>query len=337
MAGTLLSMASGAVAASTGMTAVGAASGAAAGQMAVATTAATGLATAVRVLRSLTGIGLALGVAELVQEFFRAKRAAEEGDAAVKKMLEEKPVNGPKKAAEAATQAIGQTVSKSDDLVKQFDVLVEKGDTAAEALAKIGKDFDLASAAGIHDAAVVLDSLVAQGKITATQFRDAWTVALKDVNLNEFEVRARQALEGASEGAVQLQQALDAGLREAIRRAGGDFDVLGGRRWARAAQSAVADVDFMIANLGRLKDQGVDTGAALVQSLGKAITTADSQAAIEALRTRIEAVRAQLGDKIADGLLDQAKDKANALKDALDKATPRHQQRARGHEAAGHH
>ncbi|ASI68709.1 hypothetical protein BA022_09255 [Diaphorobacter nitroreducens] len=321
MAGTLLSMASGAVAASTGMTAVGAASGAAAGQMAVATTAATGLATAVRVLRSLTGIGLALGVAELVQEFFRAKRAAEEGDAAVKKMLEEKPVNGPKKAAEAATQAIGQTVSKSDDLVKQFDVLVEKGDTAAEALAKIGKDFDLASAAGIHDAAVVLDSLVAQGKITATQFRDAWTVALKDVNLNEFEVRARQALEGASEGAVQLQQALDAGLREAIRRAGGDFDVLAGGM-GKAAQSAVADVDFMIANLGRLKDQGVDTGAALVQSLGKAITTADSQAAIEALRTRIEAVRAQLGDKIADGLLDQAKDKANALKDALDKATP---------------
>ena len=321
MAGTLVSMASAAVSAGTGMTAVGAASAGAAGKMTLATTAATGLATAIRVLRSLTGIGLALGAAELAQEFFRAKRAAEEGDAAVKKMLEEKPVNGPQKAAEAATQAIGQTVSKSDDLLKQFDALVEKGDTAAEALAKIGKDFDLGSAAGIRDVTLVLDGLVAQGKITATQFRDVWAEALKDVNLNEFEVRARQALEGASEGAVRLQQALDAGLREAIRRAGGDFDVLAGGM-GKAAQSAVADVDFMIANLGRLKDQGVDTGAALVQSLGKAISTADSQAAIEALRTRIEAVRAQLGDKIADGLLDQAKDKANALKDALDKATP---------------
>ena len=314
MAGALLSIAS-------GMTAAGSASAVAGGQMAAAGVAATGLATAMRVLRAASGIGLVLGVAELAQEFFRAKRAAEEGDAAVKKMLEEKPVNGPKKAAEAATQAIGQTVSKSGDLVKQFDALVEKGDTAAEALGKIGKDFDLSSAPGIRDATLVLDGLVAQGKITATQFRDAWASALKDVNLAEFEVRARQALSNTQEDAQRLQQALDAGLREAIRRAGGDFDVLSGGM-GKAAQSAIADIDFMIGNLGRLKAQGVDTGAALVQSLGKAISTADSQAAIDALRTRIEAVRAQLGDKIADGLLDQAKEKADALKGAIDKATP---------------
>jgi len=314
MAGALLSIAS-------GMTAAGSASAVAGGQMAAAGVAATGLATAMRVLRAASGIGLVLGVAELAQEFFRAKRAAEEGDAAVKKMLEEKPVNGPKKAAEAATQAIGQTVSKSGDLVKQFDALVEKGDTAAEALGKIGKDFDLSSAPGIRDATLVLDGLVAQGKITATQFRDAWAVALKDVNLAEFEVRARQALSNTQEDAQRLQQALDAGLREAIRRAGGDFDVLSGGM-GKAAQSAIADIDFMIGNLGRLKAQGVDTGTALVQSLGKAISTADSQAAIDALRTRIEAMRAQLGDKIADGLLDQAKEKAEALKDAIEKATP---------------
>ena len=321
MAGALLSIASGALAAGTGMAAAGTASAASAGQMATAGAAATGLATAMRVLRSLTGIGLVVGVAELAQEFLRAKRAAEEGDAAVKKMLEEKPVNGPKKAAEAATAAITQTVSKSDDLIKQFNVLVEKGDTAAEALGKIGKDFDLSSAPGIRDAAVVLDNLVGRGKLTAEQFRDAWAVALKDVNLNDFELRARKALDGTWEGVGRLQQALDAGLREAIRRAGGDFDVLAGGM-GKAAKSAVADIDFIIGNLERLKTQGVDTSAALVQSLGKAISTADSQAAIDALRTRIEAVRATLGDKIADGLLDQAKEKAEALKDAIDKATP---------------
>ena len=321
MAGTLLSIAGGAIAAGAGMTTAGAASATAAVQMETAAVAGGRVATMLRVMRSLTGIGLAIGVAELTMEFFRAKRAAEEGDAAVKRMLEEKPVNGPKRAAEAATGAITGTVSKADDLVKKFELLTEQGDTAAEAIGKIGKDLDLSLAPGIRDAAGVLDKLLADGKITATQFRDAWTDALKDVNLLEFEVRARQALDGSKEAADRLSQALDAGLREAIRRAGGDFNVLSGGM-GRAAQSAIADTDLIINNLGRLKAQGIDVGNALVQSIGKGINTADSQAAIDAVRTRIEAVRKALGDKVADGLLDQAKQKALELGDALDKAKP---------------
>ena len=321
MAGTLLSVASGAIAAGTGMTTAGAASATAAVQMETAAVAGGRVATMLRVLRSLTGIGLAIGVAEMTMEFFRAKRAAEEGDAAVRRMLEEKPVNGPKRAAEAATGAITVTVSKADDLVKKFETLTEQGDTAAEAIGKIGKDLDLSSAPGIRDAAGVLDNLLAHGKITAAQFRDAWAGALKDVNLLEFEARARQALDGSAEASKRLEHALDAGLREAIRRAGGDFDVLAGGM-GRAAQSSIADTDLIINNLDRLKAQGIDVGNALVQSIGKGINTADSQAAIEAVRTRIEAVRKALGDKVADGLLDQAKQKADELKDALDKATP---------------
>lgn len=317
----LWAMAAGARAATPAVAATGAASAVSAGQMAAAATAARGLATSLRILRSLTGIGLVLGAAELAQEFFRAKREAEEADAAVARMMQEQPVNGPKQAADAAAQSLGVVVSKADDALAQFDNLKAKGDTTAEALRKIGSDFDLSTSAGIGNAAAVLDALLAKSQITATQFRDAWSQSLQEVNLLEFEVRARQALEGTAEGATQLEQALEAGLREAIRRAGGDFELLSGGM-GRAAQSAVADLDYLINNLGALQAAGVDTQRALVQSIGKGINTADSQKALDAIKARVEAVRQELGDKLADGLLDQAAKKALELKLAMEGAVP---------------
>ena len=317
----LWTLATGARAATTAIAATGTASAVSAAQMTAAATASTGLTTALRVLRSLTGIGLVLGAAELAAEFFRAKRAAEDADKAVSKMLQEQPNNGPKKAAEAASEAIVVVVSKSDDLIKKFENLKEQGEKTSEALSKIGADFDLSNGKGIKDAAVVLDALRAKGEITATQFNESWEKALKGVDLVEFETRARQAMTGTWEGVERLQQALDAGLRESIRRAGGDFVVLSGGM-SKAAQSAVGDTDLIINNLEQLKKSGVDTGQVLLMSIGKGINTADSQAAIDAVKARIEAVRSELGNQVTDGLLDQAKQKADALKDALDAAKP---------------
>ena len=68
--------------------------------------------------------------------------------------------------------------------------------------------------------------------------------------------------------------------------------------------------------------QGLDAGRVLTASFVNAINTADSEKALETIRAKVEEVRSVLGDKIADGLLDQAKEKAEALADALDKATP---------------
>lgn len=317
----LWTLASGARAATTAVAATGAASAVSAAQMTTAAVAGSRLATSLRILRSLTGIGLVIGAAELAAEFFRAKRAAEEADKAVTKMLQEQPVNGPKKAADAAAASAAVVVSKSDDMLKKFSDLKDKGEKTAEALSKIGSDFDLSNGKGIRDATVVLDTLLAKGEITATQFNEAWEKSLKGINLLEFEARARQAMGGTAADAAKLQQALDAGLREAIRRAGGDFEILSGGM-SKAAQSAVGDTDLIINNLAQLKKSGVDTGQALLLSIGKGINTADSQAAIDAVKARIEAVRSVLGDKIADGLLDQAKQKSDALKDALDAATP---------------
>lgn len=317
----LWAMAAGARAATPAVAATGAASAVSAGQMAAAATAARGLATSLRILRSLTGIGLVLGAAELAQEFFRAKREAEEADAAVARMMQEQPVNGPKKAADEAGKSLDQVTRKSDDVLAKFAKMQEDGTATAEALRKIGSDFDLSTSAGIGNAAAVLDALLAKSQITATQFRDAWSQSLQEVNLLEFEVRARQAMEGTAEGAAQLEQALKAGLREAIRRAGGDFEQLSGGM-GRAAQSAVADLDYLINNLRALQAAGVETQRALVQSIGKGINTADSQKALDAIKVRVEAVRQELGDKLADGLLDQATKKAQELKLAMEGAVP---------------
>ena len=260
------------------------------------------------------------------------------------------------KAAQEARQGL---TARSKELIAEFDKLITAGDTAAEAIAKIGKDFNLGTQQGIIDAVGVLDKLVADGKLTAQQFKDAWTGALKGVDLGEFRVLfadtmdamlrdaqyAAQAVENAiasgitgnalellkakadaafdavAKGAERTAQVMDATLAEAVRRTGLDMNAISGGM-SKATVSALADVDRIVQGLGQLKAQGVDTALVLSTSIGKAIDTAQSQKSIDELKARIESLRAQLGDKITNGLLDQATQKALDLKDALDKALP---------------
>ena len=244
-------------------------------------------------------------------------------------------------------------------MIAKFRELTKAGDTSSEAINKIGKDFNLATVPGIQNAGVVLNTLLRSGEITAVQFKEAFSKNLAGINLSDFSVNAKKAFDiatqnaeaaarqvadaialgfdtdrikqferealyalgGAKKAATDLQINLDAGLRETVKRAGLDFDVIAGGMSA-ASKSAIDDTNVMIKGLDRLKAQGVDTAQALSASLGKAINTADSEKALEAVKTQIEQVRSKLGDKVADGLLDQAKTKALELKDALDQALP---------------
>jgi tape measure domain-containing protein len=229
-----------------------------------------------------------------------------------------------KRMADATQAAIDKQFELSKSAVAsiaEFDKLTKEGASAADAIAKIGKDFDLATVPGIRDASAVLSKLAADGKISAGQFQAAWGDALKGADLAVFEVQARAAFAGTAREAERLGQVLDVSLRESIKRTGLDFDVISGGM-GKASRSAINDTEAMITRLGKLKTMGVDTAQVLAASIGKGISTADSQKAIEAVKTQIEAVRKVLGDKVADGLLDQAKQKALDLKDALDKATP---------------
>ncbi|MCE1193314.1 MAG: tape measure protein [Acidovorax sp.] len=261
------------------------------------------------------------------------------------------------KMAEARNRTFDLT-EQAVGLIAKFDKLRTSGDTVADAVGKIGKDFDLSNSPGIRTASGVLDKLLADGKLTATEFQAAWAKALDGQDLLKFEVLARNAFGSAAQDAKklqdQLQQAIASGapeavlkdlearikgalsaaareaertgqvmdnvLREAVRRTGLEYEVLQGRVGA-ASRSAINDVEVIITNMGKLKAEGVDVGRVLNASIGKAIDTADSQAALTALRAQIESVRKQLGDKVADGLLDQVAAKAEELKKKLEDAT----------------
>lgn len=110
-------------------------------------------------------------------------------------------------------------------------------------------------------------------------------------------------------------------LQEAVRRTGLEYGVLQGKSSA-AARSAINDVEAIIASLGRLKADGVDTGRVLAASLSKAIQTADTEKALEAVREQIERVRKVLGDKVADGLLARTADQAKNLQEKIEGALP---------------
>ena len=205
--------------------------------------------------------------------------------------------------------------------IGEFTKLTKEGSTAAEAIAKIGKDFDLSNAPGIKNATAVLDKLLADGQLTAGQFQKAWGDALKGADLAVFETQARAAFAGTAREAERLAQVMEATLREAVKRTGLDFAVISGGMGA-AARSAINDTDSIVRGLDGLKKQGVDTGQVLTASIGKSINAADSVKAIDTVKQQIESLRKTLGDKLTDGLLDQATAKAKELTAALDAAKP---------------
>lgn len=273
------------------------------------------------VLTNIEDIGVAIGEGVAKLQGYKDKTdelaAAERGRAKA-------AAEGPKIAAaqEAANKAARDSqfeLSKAaTESIGKFEEMRGKGQSAAEAVSAIGKDFDLASLPGIANAAGVLDKLAADGQLSADQVRQAWAEALKGEDLQAFEVKARAALGGTAREAERLASIMDASLREAIRRSGADFDVLAGGMTA-ATRSAINDTDTIIAGLGKLREQGVNVGQALEASISKGIKTADSQAGVEALRTRIESLRNQLGEKVADGLLEQLRRQAEQAGLALDK------------------
>lgn len=205
--------------------------------------------------------------------------------------------------------------------VSEYDQLTKSGKASADALKSVTEGFDLTKIQGIKDFAATLDKLGEAGKITGSEMEAAWAKALSGKDLAVFEAKARAAFIGSAREAERLAQLTDAVLGEAIKRAGLEYDVLKGNIGS-ASRSAINDTQALIDQMGKLKKEGVDTGRVLTASFSKAIESADSEAALKAIREQIESVRGALGQQLADGLLDQAKRKADALKDALDAATP---------------
>lgn len=221
--------------------------------------------------------------------------------------------------AQAAGDQVAAAGTKGSEGLGQIKGATEGAKTAIQDLDKAAAEFDLSDSMGIEKAGKELREMLNTGKITADEFSAAWSKALaKNPDLVKFEQDAKAAFTGVEGGARLLSDAMDASLREAIRRSGADFDLLAGGM-GKAAQSAVNDTDLIIGNLDALRAKGVNTGQALEASLSKAINTADGQKAVDELRKRIELMRAQLGDKVADGLLSDLQAQAEKLDATFEK------------------
>lgn len=262
------------------------------------------------------GIAKWRGYGKVMEEAMSRQRAQEEASKANAQQLRLQAI-----ALEEARNKQFQLSKEATGLIGKFDEMRTKGDSAAESIAKIGKDFDLSSIPGIQNAGAVLDKLLADGKLTAIQFRDAWAQALKGEDLAVFETKARAAFSGATREGERLAAMLDGTAREAIRRTGLEFDVLAGGMGA-ASRSAINDTASIVSSLDALKAKGVDVGLALAASISKSIDTADSQKSIAALKGQIEEVRSVLGNKVADGFLQQADAQATALRVKIDQLKP---------------
>lgn len=236
----------------------------------------------------------------------------------------------------------------SQSLIKDFDGLVKGGKKSGEAADEIAKKFDIQTPDGITQLSAVLKALELNGKISAETFNTEWSKALDGQDLQKFlalslqgfaalqksvkdseesiaksgkittEQREKMAeankrLEAES---ILVEERINAGLREAIKRAGLDFNLISGGM-SKAAKSSINDAQLLIDNIDRVKQSGADVGIVLSASLQKAIKSADTQAALDEVKKKVDDVKGVLGEQVTKGLLDQATEKSKELKNAL--------------------
>lgn len=186
----------------------------------------------------------------------------------------------------------GSLSPKARSLIADFDKLRANGDSAAESIASIGKDFDVTSLQGVRDFGQVLIELQQQGELTAEQVRASFAEALDGEDLLRFETTARAAFAGVQGGAEALAAALDARLREAVQRVGLDFQELE-TGVSEAARAAINNVNLIADSADELGERGIEVGEVLAAAFDKATEVANTTEALEELRqATVEAGRA---------------------------------------------
>lgn len=219
--------------------------------------------------------------------------------------------------AQATDKALGLN-AEAKRLVGTFDGVVTKSGDVADALEKVTKALRLGDLSGIAAAGAALDALALRGAITAEQIKAAMSEALKGDDLVRFETMARAAFDGSAQGARRLQAAIDAIADESLRRAGTSAAELA-TGFSAATTSAINDVDTLDRTLRTLGTTGEETSRLLSGALDKALTTANTERAVQALIDRWKALGAEgriAGDALADGL-ERARKKVDDLKPGI--------------------
>ncbi|MBX3601028.1 MAG: tape measure protein [Rubrivivax sp.] len=252
-----------------------------------------------------------------------AERAARADEAASREQAAAKAALAAQ-MQQATDAALGLTKA-AKGIVGEFDQVVTKGGSVAEALEKIRKELDLSDVRGIQTAGAALDALALRGKITADQLRETLGAALKGDDLGRFEALARAAFDGSVQGVRRLQAALDALADESLRRAGTSAGELA-TGFSAAATAAINDVDALARTLRDLKAPADEAGRALGAALDKALQAAGTERAVRAVLDRVEDLGRSgelAGERFTEALtktrtkLDEVRSGVNSLDEAL--------------------
>ena len=215
-------------------------------------------------------------------------------------------------AGAAGASGVGQIGKAAEDSLGVFQKLLAEASKPAPkngAIDGIAKALIDAKAKGLNLTALLEKELpAALDKLSGPElakFRQDFGKAMQEGGARGAELQTGLRLIGE-----QAAKSLGVDVVEASNKIGDSF------------KDADEQMRLLILSLPALKAAGVDTGEVVAQAFSKMIDGAKNKAEVDAVIVRIEALRKVLGDKVADGLLDQATQKATALKEAMDKAKP---------------
>lgn len=144
---------------------------------------------------------------------------------------------------------------------------------------------------------------------------------LNGAELAKFRVDFAKAMQEAGASGKEMATGLRLIGEQAARSLGVDL-VAAGNQVSKTFRESDEAMRQLILSLPALKEAGVDTARVVGEALSKMIDSAKNQAELDAINKRIVALRDALGQKNADGLLEQARLQAEKLKDKLDEARP---------------
>lgn len=278
-----------------------------------------------KALPGLAIAGVVAGVAALVVEFVRAKSAAEAGEEAVRKMLEDQPTNNAAKQIRLVATEAESARFKLSEMELAFGEMRSKGMGAAEALESIIKTANLADTDGITALVTGLDALRAGAQVTGEQIEVSLAERLRKMTsgeLQEFGVQADMAFSQGRISAEQLATTLDSQARAAFQKLGIDAGAALTGMSAKFTEASGA-LQVVVGQFDRLRDSGVDAGAAVSKALDAAIKAASNPKELEHLNGVVESLgkEGKLAGENVTRALEEIRKRADAATPGIDSVT----------------
>ncbi|MBN2855905.1 MAG: phage tail tape measure protein [Halothiobacillaceae bacterium] len=222
-------------------------------------------------------------------------------------------------AAANEQKALNNEISiGAQQLIDQVNQLGATGKTAAEAFAELSKNLNLNDTEQLTQFGEALSQLGKTGELSAKATGDAWAEQLKKMSTQDlalFVQNAEVAFGQTTKGVETSASAISAAVTEAAQRAGVDIEQALGKV-TPATQTALGNINALQQGLQAAGYTAKDQGTIISAALEKAFASAKTNADVDEIKTRIEALGAQgllTGNQIAQGaqLAEQALNRIN--------------------------